>query len=86
MFPYGAGGSAAECKSLNRSIASGFDQRPDCYHWTVPCASPGAPIPEAIDLFPRSSIDGFANFEAIARWSIHANSSRSCMFACRPQS
>jgi hypothetical protein len=79
MFPYGAGGSGAECKSLNRWRAGSI--RPDCYHRTVPCASPGSPIPEAIDLIARSSIDGFANFEAIAQCSIHADSSRSCMCA-----
>ena len=35
-------------------------------------------IPEAINFIPRSSIDGFANLEAIAQWSIHANSHRGC--------
>ena len=40
MFPFCAGGSGAGCNSLNRSITSGLI-RPDCYHWTVPCASPG---------------------------------------------
>jgi hypothetical protein len=43
-------------------------------------------MPEAIDLIPGRSIDGFANFETIAQWSIHANPSRSCMFARRAQS
>src|SRR5439155_18110224 len=38
-------------------------------------------IPEAIDLIPRSSIDGFADLEAIAQWSIHANSNRGYTFA-----
>lgn len=48
VFHYCASGSGAECKNLNRLIASVFSIKPNCCHWTVPCASPGAPVGQGV--------------------------------------